>query len=95
MKQLLLSCLSGWIAYSPAWGGTEYRLGGADGNAWPTALSLEGSSAYVVLDADGQEQRRVEVRGDAARGGDRHVDRLFRHGHPTPIYRSECQYNAD
>ena len=61
MKQLLLSCLSGWIVHSLAWGGTEYRLGGADGNAWQTALSLEGGSAYVVLDADGQEQRRVEV----------------------------------
>ena len=49
------------LSYSPSWGVTEYRLGGADGNDWPTALSLEGGSAYVVLDAAGQELRRVEV----------------------------------
>ena len=60
MKPLLLLGVL-LLGYSPAWGGTEYRLGGADGNAWQTALSLEGGSAYVVLDADGQEQRRVEV----------------------------------
>ena len=62
MQQLLLSCLIGWIALSPAWSVTEYCLGGADGNAWATALSLEGSSAYVVLDAEGQEMRRVGVK---------------------------------
>ena len=41
MKPLLLLGVL-LLGYSPAWGGTEYRLGGTDGNAWQTALSLEG-----------------------------------------------------
>ena len=61
MKQMLLSCLIGCSVHSPSWSVTEFRLGGADGNNWSTALSLEGGSAYVVLDAAGQELRRVEV----------------------------------
>jgi len=58
----LLLCIGGILAaVSTASGLTEYRLGGADGNPWPAALSLESAGDYVVLDENGQEVRRVEV----------------------------------
>ena len=49
------------LMFSSAWGLTEYRLGGVDGNAWQTALSLEEAGVYVVLDGEGQELRQVPV----------------------------------
>ena len=62
IKQVSLVCLGGlFLAVSSAWGLTEYRLGGVDGNAWRTALSLEGAGVYVVLDGEGQELRQVPV----------------------------------
>lgn len=53
--------LSAWFPLTAAWGLTEYRLGGVEGNAWQTVLSLEGGGEYVVLGEDGQELRRVAV----------------------------------
>ena len=38
---------------------TEYRLGGAEGNAWQATLTTE--SAYQVLDVDGQPLRQTPV----------------------------------
>ena len=43
----------------PVLGGTEYRLGGIDGNSWQAILA--GESAYQAFAADGQVERQVSV----------------------------------
>lgn len=49
------------LPLAAAWGLTEYRLGGVEGNAWQSVLSLDGGGEYVVLDEEGQELRQVAV----------------------------------
>ncbi|MCE2447150.1 MAG: hypothetical protein J4F35_01785, partial [Candidatus Latescibacteria bacterium] len=43
----------------PVLGGTEYRLGGPDGNPWQAILA--GESVYQAFAADGQVERQVSV----------------------------------
>ena len=58
----LLFCYCGLLlTASVASGLSEYRLGGNDGNAWQSALSLDSAGEYLVLDNNNQLQRTVVV----------------------------------
>ena len=60
MAGLVLLCFCGvLLGAAPVLGGTEYRLGGTDGNPWQTILI--GESAYHIFAADGQVERQVSV----------------------------------
>ena len=50
------------LVISPALGGTEYRLGGADGVPWQEVLSTGTAGDYLVLDPDGQQTGSVQVK---------------------------------
>ena len=53
MAGIVLLCFcSILLGAAPVLGGTEYRLGGADGNPWQAILA--GESAYHIFAADGQ-----------------------------------------
>ena len=58
---LLLCCCGLLVTASVAFGLSEYRLGGSDGNAWQSALSLEGAGEYLVVDNNSQLQETVAV----------------------------------
>ena len=49
-----------WWA-TPVGAVTEYRLGGADGTPWQSALTIDGAGSYVVYDALGNVVRTVAV----------------------------------
>ena len=60
MVGLVLLCFCGvLLGAAPVLGGTEYRLGGTDGNPWQAILAGEG--IYQVFAADGQVERQVSV----------------------------------
>ncbi len=60
MAGIVLLCFcSVLLGAVPVLGGTEYRLGGPDGNPWQAILS--GGSAYQAFAADGQVERQVSV----------------------------------
>ena len=60
MAGLMLLCFCGVLLdAAPVLGGTEYRLGGTDGNPWQAILT--GESTYQVFAADGQVERQVSV----------------------------------
>ena len=60
MAGIVLLCLcSVLLGAVPVLGGTEYRLGGPDGNPWQAVLA--GESAYQAFAADGQVERQVSV----------------------------------
>ena len=60
MAGIMLLCFCGvLLGAAPALGGTEYRLGGAEGNPWQAILA--GESLYQAFAADGQVERQVSV----------------------------------
>ena len=60
MAGIVLLCFcSVLLGAVPVLGGTEYRLGGPDGNPWQAVLA--GESAYQAFAADGQVERQVSV----------------------------------
>ncbi len=60
MAGIVLLCLcSVLLGAAPVLGGTEYRLGGTDGNPWQAILA--GESIYQAFAADGQVERQVSV----------------------------------
>ena len=60
MAGIVLLCFcSVLLGAVPVLGGTEYRLGGPDGNPWQAILA--GESAYQAFAADGQVERQVSV----------------------------------
>ncbi len=60
MAGIMLLCFCGvLLGAAPVLGGTEYRLGGTDGNSWQTILT--GESIYQAFAADGQVERQVSV----------------------------------
>ncbi|MCY3791072.1 MAG: hypothetical protein OXH63_20030, partial [Gemmatimonadetes bacterium] len=60
MANIMLLCFCGvLLGAAPVLGGTEYRLGGADGNPWQAILT--GESIYQAFAADGQVERQVSV----------------------------------
>ena len=60
MASIMLLCVcSVLLGAAPVLGGTEYRLGGTDGNPWQTILT--GESIYQAFAADGQVERQVSV----------------------------------
>ena len=60
MAGIMLLCFCGvLLGAAPVLGGTEYRLGGPDGNPWQAILT--GESAYHIFAADGQVERQVTV----------------------------------
>ena len=60
MAGIVLLCFcSVLLGAVPVLGGTEYRLGGTDGNPWQAILA--GESAYQAFAADGQVERQVSV----------------------------------
>ena len=60
MAGIMLLCFCGVLLGAvPVLGGTEYRLGGIDGNPWQAILT--GESAYHIFAADGQVERQVTV----------------------------------
>ena len=60
MAGIILFCFCGvLLGAMPVLGGTEYRLGGTDGNPWQAILA--GESAYQAFAADGQVERQVSV----------------------------------
>ena len=60
MAGIVLLCFcSVLLSAVPVLGGTEYRLGGPDGNPWQAVLA--GESAYQAFAADGQVERQVSV----------------------------------
>ena len=56
---VLLCFCSVLLGAAPVLGGTEYRLGGTDGNPWQAILA--GESTYQIFAADGQAERQVSV----------------------------------
>jgi len=56
---VLLYFCSVLLGAAPVLGGTEYRLGGTDGNPWQAILA--GESIYQALAADGRVERQVSV----------------------------------
>jgi hypothetical protein len=62
MNTRLLLCYCGLLlTTSVVWSLSEYKLGGSDGNAWQSALSLESAGEYRVLDNNSQLQETVTV----------------------------------
>ena len=60
MTGIVLLCFCGvLLGAAPVLGGTEYRLGGTDGNPWQAILTGEGM--YQAFAADGQVERQVSV----------------------------------
>ncbi len=60
MAGIVLLCFcSVLLGAAPVLGGTEYRLGGRDGNPWQAILA--GESAYHIFAADDQIERQVAV----------------------------------
>ncbi len=60
MTGIVLLCFCGvLLGAAPVLGGTEYRLGGTDGNPWQAILT--GESMYQAFAADGQVERQVSV----------------------------------
>ena len=60
MAGIILLCFCGvLLGAAPVLGGTEYRLGGTDGNPWQAILT--GESMYQAFAADGQVERQVSV----------------------------------
>ena len=60
MAGIMLLCFCGvLLGVAPVLGGTEYRLGGTDGNPWQAILT--GESIYQAFAADGQVERQVSV----------------------------------
>ena len=60
MAGIILLCFcSVLLGAAPVLGGTEYRLGGTDGNPWQDILT--GESAYHIFAADGQVERQMSV----------------------------------
>ncbi|MYK41240.1 MAG: hypothetical protein F4049_13610, partial [Gemmatimonadetes bacterium] len=60
MTNIMLLCFCGvLLGAAPVLGGTEYRLGGIDGNPWQAILT--GESIYQAFAADGQVERQVSV----------------------------------
>ena len=60
MAGIILLCFcSVLLGAAPVLGGTEYRLGGTDGNPWQATLA--GESIYQAFAADGQVERQVSV----------------------------------
>ena len=60
MAGIILLCFCGvLLGAAPVLGGTEYRLGGTDGNPWQAILTGEGM--YQAFAADGQVERQVSV----------------------------------
>ena len=60
MAGIVLLCFcSVLLSAVPVLGGTEYRLGGLDGNPWQAILA--GESVYQAFAADGQVERQVSV----------------------------------
>ncbi len=60
MAGIVLLCFcSVLLGSAPVLGGTEYRLGGTDGNPWQAILA--GESVYQAFAADGQAERQVSV----------------------------------
>ena len=60
MTGIMLLCFCGvLLGAAPVLGGTEYRLGGTDGNPWQAILA--GESIYQDFAADGQVERQVSV----------------------------------
>ena len=60
MAGIILLCFCGvLLGAAPVLGGTEYRLGGTDGNPWQAILA--GESVYQAFAADGQVERQVSV----------------------------------
>ena len=60
MASIMLLCFcSVLLGAAPVLGGTEYRLGGTDGNPWQDILA--GESIYQAFAADGQVERQVSV----------------------------------
>ena len=57
IRSALLSSIL--LLSTQGYGGTEYRLGGDDGNGWQA--SLTGTSVYQVFDGDGQLLRQEPV----------------------------------
>ena len=54
MQRIIASCFLLVLSIVPAHSRGEFRVGGDDGNPWPSLLSEEGAGEYWFFDAEGQ-----------------------------------------
>ncbi len=54
MQHIIASCFLLVLSIVPAHSRGEFRVGGADGNPWPSLLSEEGAGEYWLFDSEGQ-----------------------------------------
>ena len=54
MQYIIASCFLLVLSIAPAHSRGEFRVGGDEGNPWPSLLSEEGAGEYWLFDAEGQ-----------------------------------------
>ncbi len=63
MQRIIASCFLLVLSIAPAHSRGEFRVGGDDGNPWPSLLSEEGSGEYWLFDPEGQRVSSAPVGG--------------------------------
>ena len=61
MQYIIASCFLLVLSIAPAHSRGEFRVGGDDGNPWPSLLSEEGAGEYWLFDLEGQLVRTESV----------------------------------